>query len=186
MIRLSAGACPAGRWDVDDQQRFMTLFLRHQDDIRAFVGSVVRDWTATDDIMQETAVVLWRKFAEYDPSRSFGAWARGIAGFEIRKHRERTARVPALLSPEAIAAIDAVWDEGVTPASPRLEALARCLERVDAPVREIIALRYRDGLELDEVASRSGRGVEAVGKLLQRLRSALGECVRRQLAAGTP
>lgn len=161
----------------------MTLFLRHQDDIRAFVGSVVRDWTATDDIMQETAVVLWRKFAEYDPSRSFGAWARGIAGFEIRKHRERTARVPALLSPEAIAAIDAVWDE-VAPASPRLEALVRCLERVDAPARAIIALRYRDGLELEEVASRSGRGVEAVGKLLQRLRGALGNCVQRQLMTG--
>ena len=168
---------------MDDQQRFMTLFLRHQDDIRAFVGSVVRDWTATDDIMQETAVVLWRKFAEYDPSRSFGAWARGIAGFEIRKHRERTARVPALLSPEAIAAIDAVWDE-VAPASPRLEALVRCLERVDAPARAIIALRYRDGLELEEVASRSGRGVEAVGKLLQRLRGALGNCVQRQLMTG--
>lgn len=168
---------------MDDQQRFMGLFLRHQDDIRAFVGSVVRDWTAVDDILQETAAVLWRKFAEYDPERSFGAWARGIAVFEIRKHHARRVRVPTLLSPEAMAAIDAVWEEEAEPASPRLQALARCLERVDARTRAIIALRYRDGLELDAVAERSGRGAEAVGKLLQRVRAALGDCVRRQLSA---
>lgn len=166
----------------DLHQRFMGLFLRHQDDIRAFVGSVVRDWNAVDDIMQETAVVLWQKFGDYDPTRSFGAWARGIAGFEIRKHRDRLGRVPALLSPEAIAAIDAVWDETSTPSSPRLAALSRCLERVDPAARTMLALRYRDGLEIEAVAGRVGRGIEAVGKAMQRLRSALGDCVERHLS----
>jgi len=162
---------------------FLTLFMRHQDDLRAFVGSIISDWTAVDDIMQETAAVLWRKFAEYDPTRSFGGWARGVAAVEIRRHRGRSARVPLLMSPEAIAAIDAVWDDGAEPVAPRLEALARCLERVGREPREILAWRYRDGLELHDVAARSGRGTEAVGKMLQRLREALGECVRRQLAA---
>lgn len=168
---------------MDDHQRFLTLFLRHQDDLRAFIGSVVRDWTAVDDILQETAAVLWRKFAVYDQARSFGAWARGIAGFEIRKHRERSGRVPALLSPAAIAALDAAWDEDGDAGNARLQALARCLERVPAQARELLALRYRDGLELDAVAARSGRGIEAVGKALQRLRTGLGDCVQQQLRA---
>lgn len=163
--------------------RFLTLFMRHQDDLRAFVGSITSDWTAVDDIVQETATVLWQKFAEYDTTRSFGAWARGIAAVEIRRHRGKTARVPLLMSPEAIAAIDAVWDEHPVPASLRIEALSRCLERVGREPREILAWRYRDGLELQDVAARSGRGIEAVGKMLQRLRAALSECVRRQLAA---
>ncbi len=169
---------------MGQHQRFLALFLRHQDDLRAFVGSVVRDWTAVDDIVQETAVVAWRKFAEFDPSRSFGAWARGIAGFEIRKHRERSARVPTRLSSEAIAAIEAVWDDDASPVSPRLEALGRCLERVEPRARDILAWRYRDGLEIDVVAQRCGRRSEAVGKMLQRLRVALGDCVDRQLAGG--
>lgn len=168
---------------MDPQQRYLTLFLANQDDIRAFVGSVVRDWNAVDDIMQEVAAVAWRKFAEYDAARSFGAWVRGIAALEIRKHRDRTARVPVLLSPEALNALDAIWDEEVRPAAPRLEALARCLERIEPSAREMLALRYRDGLELDALAERLGRGEEAVGKALQRLRAVLGDCVVRQLAA---
>lgn len=167
---------------MDPQQRFLSLFLRHQDDLRAFVGSVLRDWTAVDDVVQETAAVLWRKFAEYDESRSFGAWARGIAAFEIRKHRERCGRMPALLSPEAIAAIDAAWEAEEPVGGQRLDALARCLERVPEAGRALFALRYREGLELDAVAARSGRGIEAVGKALQRLRAGLGDCVSRQLA----
>jgi RNA polymerase sigma-70 factor (ECF subfamily) len=180
---MSSRAADAGKRDVDDHERFMSLFLKSQDDLRAYIGSQVRDWTAIDDIVQETAAVLWRKFAEYDPARPFGAWARGIAGFEIRKHRERSGRIPALLSPAAIAAIEAAWDEEPAPAVPRLDALARCLERVRPDTRAILDLRYRDGLELTEIAARCGRGTEAVAKLLQRLRAALGDCVRRQMEA---
>ncbi len=169
---------------MDQHQRFLALFLRHQDDLRAFIGSVVRDWTAVDDIVQETAAVAWRKFTEFDQTRSFGAWLRGIASFEIRKHRERGARVPTLLSPEAIAAIDVVWEDDSSPASSRLEALSHCLERVESQSRTILAWRYRDGLDIDAVAKRCGRRSEAVGKMLQRLRAALATCVARQLAEG--
>lgn len=170
---------------MDEHQRFLSLFLKSQDDLRAYIGSQVRDWTAIDDIVQETAAVLWRKFADYDAARPFGAWARGVASFEIRKHRERNGRLPALLSPEAIIAIEAVWEVAVPPASPRLEALAHCLDLVEPKTREILAWRYRDGLELTAVAKRSGRATEAVAKMLQRLRGALGDCVRRRVEAGT-
>ena len=171
---------------MDDQQRFLAQFLRHQEDLRAFVGSVVRDWTAVDDILQETSSVLWRKFAEYDATRSFGAWARGIAVLEIRKHQDRQRRLPLRLSEEAVAALDHAWEAAPEESSARLEALARCLERVDPRARELLTLRYRDGLEITDLAGRSGRGVEAVGKALQRLREALGSCVRRQLGTHGP
>lgn len=168
--------------DVDRHQRFMALFLASQDDLRAFVGAVVRDWSAVDDIVQETAAVLWRKFDAYDPERPFRAWARGFAVFEIRKHRERARRLPPVLSPEAIAALDAAWDEEPAPANPRVAALGSCLERVAPGARRLLALRYDEGLEIGAIAQRVGRGAEAVGKALQRLRVALGDCVQRALA----
>lgn len=164
-----------------DHDRFMALFLRHQPDLRAFVGASVRDWSAVDDIIQETAAVLWRKFAEYDPQRPFGAWARGIAGFEIRKWRERSGRLPALLSPESIAALEEVWEEP-EPGGARLSALQRCLQRADPAARRLLDLRYAEDLDLEAIARRVERGSEAVGKALQRVRAALADCVRRQLA----
>ena len=54
---------------------FMELFLRHQDDLKAFIGSVVADPHARADIFQDVALTLWKQIGAYDPSRPFGAWA---------------------------------------------------------------------------------------------------------------
>jgi len=171
---------------MDHHTRFTALLLRHQSELRAFVASVIRDWQAVDDILQDTAVVLWRKFAEYDERYSFGAWARGIAALEIRKHAARSARMPTLLEPEAVATLQAVWDEDPVAgrSGDRLDALGRCLEHVDGSARDLLELRYREQLPLDAIARRCDRTVDSVGKFLQRLRHALGQCVQRQLASG--
>ena len=166
----------------DNHSRFLALFVREQEDLRAFIGSAVRDGDAIDDIIQETAQVLWRKFPDYDPSRPFGAWARGIAGVEIHRYRERNRRIPVLFSPEAIAAIETVWEEA-RPATTRIDVLQACLDQVPEAQRSLLTMRYQDDLEIPEIARRVGRNVEAVTKILQRLRVALAECVRRQLAA---
>ena len=33
--------------------------------------------------MQEVAVVLWQKFAEFDSSRDFRKWSFGVAHYEV-------------------------------------------------------------------------------------------------------
>ena len=64
---------------VDRHETFLRLFLKHQGDVRAFIGSLVRDRNVRDDVFQEVALVCWRDFDRYDRSRSFGAWGRGGA-----------------------------------------------------------------------------------------------------------
>ena len=59
---------------MSDQNEFLRLLLAAETDLRAFVRSVLRDSAAVDDVFQETALVLWERFAEYDPARPFGAW----------------------------------------------------------------------------------------------------------------
>src|SRR5947209_8679153 len=44
---------------MDDRGEFLTLFLRHQTDLRAFIGSLLRDRHARDDVFQEVALALW-------------------------------------------------------------------------------------------------------------------------------
>lgn len=167
---------------MDPHQDFLARYLAIQDDLRGFVEAVVRDRALADDVMQEVALVLWRKFAAYDPARGpFAAWARGIATTEILRQRARFARRQALLPDAAVAALDRAWAGG--DGDPWLEALERCLGAVAPGQRALLELRYRDGLDLDAIAARAGRGVEAVGKGLQRLRQALADCVRRRVAA---
>lgn len=165
------------------EDKFLRAYTAIQDDLRAYVHAIVRHAAAEDDVLQEVALVLWRKWPSYDPSRApFGAWARGIASTEILRLRRRRARQPALLDEAAIAAIDAAWDRHPVQ-DPHLEALEHCLEGLDPRQRRLLELRYREDLELEAIAARIDRGAEAVGKALQRLRLALADCVRRRLVA---
>lgn len=172
--------------DPDDRhERFLTYFLRHQDEIAAVVGSMVRDPHLREDIVQEVAMVLWRKFDEYDPSRSFGAWARGIAVRKVLQAWARQQRLPAAMAPDTMEAILTAFDE-TEEESPtwgeRQAALEDCMAELPDRSRRLLELRYRHGLSLHDIAAQVRSTLDAVNKALSRLRQALRECVERRLA----
>jgi RNA polymerase sigma-70 factor (ECF subfamily) len=163
-----------------DHERFISLFLRHQNELQAFVLSVVRDWDRAQDIIQDAALVLWRRADSYDPNYSFGAWARGICAKMLLKNRVRERRARQL-APEAVAAIVEAFDASEQQA-PRVEALRGCVARLGEGARDLLHWRYRDGLPVAEIAQRSERTVPAVSQALLRLRAALERCIRAGLA----
>jgi RNA polymerase sigma-70 factor (ECF subfamily) len=168
--------------DEDKQGQFLSHFLRHQDDIRAVIASMVRDRIACDDVFQEVALVLWRKFGEFDATRSFGAWARGIAVRKVLQSFDKTRRTPVPFSPETMEAILAAFDVEEPDDSPRDAALATCIGKLPDKSRKLVALRYDEGLSLDAIARRIASTLDAVNKALSRIRTALRDCVEQQIA----
>jgi RNA polymerase sigma-70 factor (ECF subfamily) len=175
------GVIEEGR--VDGQEEFLGLFLKHQDDLRAFLGSVVRDWHARDDLFQEITLILWRQFDRYDRARPFGAWARGVAAKKVMQDWEQSRRRPTLLPPEAVQAMLDAYDRTEPSAGPALEALEQCLERLRAEPHRLFVLRYREGLRLADIAAQFRSTSEAIHKALSRLRTRLQRCVEQRLAA---
>ena len=169
---------------MDEHAAFLGHFLKHQDDIRAFIGSIVRDRTNCDDIFQDVAVVLWQKFKDYDASRSFGAWARGIAVNKVLQSLEKSKRLPVLLSPEAIEAILAAFNESEAESGPERLALEGCLKSLPERSQRLIALRYEQSLRLAEIARQIESSLDAVHKTLSRIRGALRRCIEQRIAAG--
>ena len=67
---------------------FLRLFTRFEGNLRAFVTSLPPTRKRVDDVMQESSVVLWRKFSEFDQTGAtcdFLAWAFMIARYEVLK-----------------------------------------------------------------------------------------------------
>ena len=167
---------------MGDDDRFLKLLLRYQTDIKAFIGSLVLDPHVRDDVFQEVAITLLRKFDAYDAQYSFGAWARGVAAKKILQHRAQAARFPALLSLEAIQAVLDAFDRTEETASSRAEALKDCVQRLPEHSRSLLSLRYQQGLKPAEIARQSGRTLDAVYQILSRVRAKLEDCVRQRLA----
>ena len=63
----------------DKNEQITVQWAQSQPLIAAFISSLVPDFHDADDILQNVAVVTVRKYEQFDPNRSFVAWAIGIA-----------------------------------------------------------------------------------------------------------
>jgi RNA polymerase sigma-70 factor (ECF subfamily) len=167
---------------MPDQAEFLRLLLSHQREIGAFVAAAVRDTHVRDDIVQQTALALWRTFDRYDRTRPFDCWARGIARNIIRQHYRKSARDPVLLKPEALDAVMQAFDEtreedpGLYP-----EALRHCVEKAPPKSQQLLELRYRMSLSMADIAKRLRTTQGAVNQALCRIRRALRTCIEGRL-----
>jgi RNA polymerase sigma-70 factor (ECF subfamily) len=168
---------------MDPQNEFLPLFLEHQVGVRAFLGSLVRDRHARDDLFQEVALTLWQEFPRYDRARSFGAWARGIAANKVLQRWHKDNRQPAPFPPEAIQALLDACERNEKSESQEAEGLELCLQKLPEKSRQLLNLRYDRALKLGEIAQRLNTTMDAVHKALSRIRDRLQQCVERRLAA---
>jgi RNA polymerase sigma-70 factor, ECF subfamily len=162
------------------------LFVRHQNELRGVLLAILPDFSALDDVLQETFLTVSRKAAEFRPESNFAAWAAAIARIHAMDRRRQQGRWVTGLSEEVIDQLYAHPSALVEPqlADRELAALDRCLEALAPQARRAVELRYRDGHKPAEVARRLGWTGEAIYVALSRARAALRECVARRLAAG--
>jgi RNA polymerase sigma-70 factor (ECF subfamily) len=170
--------------DSARQAEFLPVFLAHQVEIQAFIGALVRDGQARKDIFQDVSLILWKQFAEFDHSRSFAAWACGIAANKIKQHWAAHRRAPGALPDDVVAPVLEAFAQTEDVASARKEALFTCLEAVPDHARSLLRLRYEESLPLEEIAARLSRSLAATQKALSRLRQHLQECIERRLKSG--
>jgi RNA polymerase sigma-70 factor (ECF subfamily) len=75
-----------------DQSDFMRLFVRHERDLRVFARSLLPNWPAVDDVLQEASVVMWKKLHQLQQEEDFFTWARVIVRYEALRARRKAAR----------------------------------------------------------------------------------------------
>ena len=70
-------------------EEFVRLFTRYQRPLFLYLLTRVPNPVEAEEILQETNIVIWRKFAHFTPGTNFLAWASQIAKYELLKYRER-------------------------------------------------------------------------------------------------
>jgi RNA polymerase sigma-70 factor, ECF subfamily len=168
---------------------FLPLLLACQPKLRSFIFALVPHWHDADEIYQETSLVLWEKFGQYQAGTNFSAWACKIAHNKVVNYRSRRAVKSRLFSD---AFVDAVADERIGRTDclgnrrddwdDRRQALAGCCEKLRPTDRELLDRCYQSATTVKEVAEELGRPADTIYKSLKRIREVLYRCVRRTLA----
>lgn len=168
--------------DNQNREEFERLFLPAQNKLRGYLLAATGDGTTADDLFQNVATVLWRKFGEYDRSRSFTTWSIGIARLEVMKQRQTLARSRLVFSEEAVAALAEAAAGVAGEEDARLVHLRACLAKLPDGERNALDLRFAEKLSLAEIGDRLNRSAEAVGMMMMRIRRWLRDCVKRAMA----
>lgn len=159
------------------------LVDEHQAAIRAFLVSRINDPFEAHDLAQNVFLIAFRKLSKIDATRPIRPWLLGIAANEIRNHRRKRRAVPmgshaeiAQLLDAEIESGNAGWESGTV-----FDALDRCLAGLGDRARELLRLRYEEGMDLAEIRSSLGGKHSAITMKLHRLREQLRTCIERRL-----
>lgn len=155
------------------------LFVRHQPQIRAFVLSLLPNFTGADDVIQEVFLTVTTKAADYQAGTNFMAWAVTIARHKVFHAQRRLKR--HVISGATLDALAAACPEVIAD-DRRLEALAECMQKLAPRAQELIRLRYHHEHSPGEIATRLARSVNSVGVALSKARVALRECIEKRIS----
>jgi len=169
----------------DEQQRhdrFLRLFLEHEEALRSFVRALVREREEAREVMQEVAAILWRKFDTLESPEDFRRWAFGIARFEALAAARDRARDRHVFNDDLLTQLALEAEQAADALDAEREALHRCMEKLPESQRALVAAAYERGTRIDALATRLGRTAMSLYKTLHRIRLALADCTRRELS----
>jgi RNA polymerase sigma-70 factor, ECF subfamily len=170
---ISAGSMP--------HDEFTRLFTVNQRPVYLYIRSLVANSADVDEIWQETNLVLWQRFAAFQPGSNFLAWAQRIAYNKVLNYRTQRRR-PLQFSEGFLERLAATAERVSARHEAYLDAMNRCVEKLPPADREVIQLRYGARGTCQNVAEALGRSVRAIYKSLGRIRTQLLACVRREMA----
>ena len=171
-------------------QRAAAEFIHDRHRLGAFVGGLLRDAHAAEDMIQEVWVRLAAEVEKGTAIENQPAWCRGVARNLILKHwrTQKTAKVVAdsEVMEAFLAQVETAFSEADENADDewqrRQQALDDCVAALPEKSRHILSLRYEARKSVEEVARTTGQSFDAVTKSLYRLRQALTDCVERKLS----
>ena len=161
-----------------------TQFLAKRHNLMAFIGGLVRDPGAAEDIFQE----VWVRLAEASKSETeitdLNKWCRGTARNLILHYWRDKRTATVIADSQMLQLVEQAFeeqDERQAAWNARKNALAECVKALPEKSKELLRLVYEQGVPLARVAERLKRPYAGVLMALSRVRRALAECVEKKI-----
>lgn len=169
--------------EADRETLFATLFRDSYRRIFAYVHVLVGNYADAEDVVQQTSIILWRKFSEFEAGTNFAVWACNVARFEALNYLKRRRRYNARFS-EAfqLKLAETMADVAGVEVNRRVAALEDCVKELPDGQRDLLRRCFGGVESVADVARQLGRSTHSVYSSLRNIRHKLFECVDRTTA----
>lgn len=168
--------------EIEIREKMTRLWLSSETAVRAFVAAAVGKVADREDVVQQTALTVARRFEEYDDSRPFLAWVLWLAKSRVIDYYRSRTKLPQPLSDQLLDSLATRLVDRATQVTPRAEALEHCLEQLPSRSRQLIRSKYQEGRRIEQIAQSIRSTPASVRVTLFRIRESLAECIERRLA----
>ncbi len=205
MASTDRDAAPESANDPLQYERFVQLFAQTRDKLFSHIFALLPNWTDAEDVFQQTSLVLWRKFGEFNaevkkgispicdrrpeggrgdldlspfsPADAFLAWARRVAYFEVCNFRRVASRDRLQFDDDLLGHL--AEDRGNLSESPsqKRDFLMDCIAKLTADQRTLLLQAYDDAMTIQQLAEEIGRAPQTIYNRLNQIRRTLFKCV---------
>lgn len=161
-------------------EEFLQRITEFQGRLFGFILSMLGDVDQTNEVLQETNLVLWRKSDDFQPGTDFKAWSFRVAHFQVMAFRQRQIRERLIFDNDVLEQItrDAIQQDDAY--ERRKERLEICISELSDRHREVLCRFYQNEESMNAIAATLKRTANAVGQMLFRIRKTLIECVSEE------
>ena len=168
--------------ELSDQERFVSLFVRHQAAIHSFILTMLPSLEESEEVLQEASMTMWKKFDQFQPDTSFRNWAFQIAKYTTFNYVRKLGRDRHLFSENMMKLIASYSEERSDDLEQQRRVLRQCITKLPEADNEVMNGCYTEHATITSYARQIGKTANAVTKQLSRIRRSLLKCVRRTLA----
>lgn len=172
---------------MNSKQVFEILMRENMQMLLTYLRATVKAPHLVDEIFQETMLTAWQKLDDFDTSRLFAPWLRGIAKNHILTHYRKSKREMLLGNDELLNFIEQKihlieqqpgdnWSDKIAP-------LHTCIKALPEKYREAIEARYIHEQKPATITRELNVPAETIKKRLQRAKKNLFTCLNNKLTA---
>lgn len=160
-------------------EQFVNLYIRHEGQVRAYIQRLVFNASDAEDIMQSTAMLLWKKHEQYKEDQPFLPWAYKFAYNEMRNYYRKNEKTKKLiLDPDCIDQLVDTSEKYSSQLDDLKASLDECICKLKNSDRRLIEYRYCEDGKINDLAEKQNTTANALSKALQKIRQNLYLCVR--------
>ena len=150
----------------------------------ALAWSILRQSHLSEDAYQDMLARVFENDSNFEGPQHVRDWSWKVLRNRCYEVIRQQKYKVALLDESILELVDAELEQRDSADMPaRVDALHNCIEELSEKSRQIIRLRYFDGLAGTRVAEKLGRKPETVYKSLQRIYVTLSQCIERKIVA---
>lgn len=170
----------------DSDPNFEELLVDHQRRIYFFIRTMVFNPDDAMDVLQDVNAIILRKRSQFRPGTDFKSWTFAIARFEGLAYLKRHSKRPMIsLGDDLTMELARQAEENADDIETWYRALEQCRKKLETGAADLLDLRYRRRMPLEDIAIDWNTSVGALKQKLFRTRETLRKCILGRLPRET-